>query len=211
MRRDMSDVYEIFGTTTIPSRDKINKANHNNVIFYKRDRLELLDSGVFWLSETPEKESCGWSAQYPRNCNWGKFKDKKTGKVFFYFNTHFHHIGDNIKHESAKLMVKKIKEIAGNTTFFFSGDLNATKESDTIAEIKKSGFIFDALERCKTKLYGATWTLNRGYSGEKSTWIDWVFVSNDVVIEKFAVFADCINGVWLSDHFPLVVKAKIEN
>ena len=211
MRRDMSDVYEIFGTTTIPSRDKINKANHNNVIFYKRDRFELLDSGVFWLSETPEKESAGWGAEYPRNCNWGKFKDKKTGKIFFYFNTHFHHKGDNVRVESAKLFAKKIKEIAGDNTFYATGDLNATPDSEPIKILKDSGFMIDASKICKTPLYGADWTLNGGYSGKKSKWIDWVFVSKDVVIEKFAVFADCINGVWLSDHFPLVVKAKIEN
>ena len=210
MRRDMSDVYEIFGTTTIPSRDKINRANHNNVIFYKRDRFELLESGVFWLSETPEKESAGWGAEYPRNCNWGKFKDKKTGKIFFYFNTHFHHIGNNVRVESAKLFAKKIKEIAGDNTFYAMGDLNARPDSEPIKILKESGFMYDASKICKTPLYGADWTLNGGYSGKKSIWIDWVFVSKSVNVFKCGVMSECINGIWLSDHFPLLLKVGIK-
>lgn len=27
---------------------------HNNPIFYKKERFELLDSGSFWFSETPD-------------------------------------------------------------------------------------------------------------------------------------------------------------
>ena len=205
----VKDKYEIFGTTTSPSADKLNKRNHNNVIFYKRDRFELLDSGVFWLSETPEKESKGWTARYPRNCNWGKFKDKNTGKEFFIFNTHFHHIGNDVRVNSAKLFVKKIKEIAGDNTFYAMGDLNATPDSQPIKIIKDSGFMIDAKEVCKTPLYGSTFTDNYGYTGKKSIWIDWVFVSKNVEIQKYAVFSECFDGVWLSDHFPLLLKTNI--
>ena len=70
--------------------------------------------------------------------------------------------------------------------------------------------MIDASKICKTPLYGADWTLNGGYSGKKSKWIDWVFVSKDIEVEKFAVFAECFDGVWLSDHFPLLLKTKID-
>ncbi|MDO5749450.1 MAG: endonuclease/exonuclease/phosphatase family protein, partial [Planctomycetia bacterium] len=62
-------------------------------IFYKEDALELLDSGTFWLSETPEKPSKGWDAACFRTATWGKFKCKKTGKEFVYCNTHLDHVG----------------------------------------------------------------------------------------------------------------------
>ena len=80
--RDMPD-YGISGIPSIPSREAAGLPNHNNVIFYKKSRLQLLDSGTFWFSETPESESKGWGAAYQRNCNWGKFLDKKTGKIFY--------------------------------------------------------------------------------------------------------------------------------
>ena len=210
MKKALGDTYKIFGTTTSPSKTKIGKRNHNNVIFYKASRFELLDSGVFWFSTTPEKESRSWGANTPRNCNWGKFKDKNTGKEFFIFNTHFHHKGDHVRVEFAKLFVKKIKEIAGDNTFYAMGDFNAKPDSNPIKIIKDSGFMIDASKVCKTPLYGSTFTDNYGYTGKKSVWIDWVFISKNIEVEKFAVFSECFDGVWLSDHFPLLLKTKIK-
>lgn len=207
--RDMPD-YGISGIPSIPSRETAGLPNHNNVIFYKKSRLQLLDSGTFWFSETPESESKGWGAAYPRNCNWGKFLDKKTGKIFYYFNMHFHHIGESVQWKSAKLLVKKIEEISKGLPFFASGDLNSDPYSRAIKEIKSSGFMFDAKEISKKPPYGPDFTDNYGYTGKKSKWIDWIFVSKSVEIEKFAVFAENIGEVWLSDHFPLLVSAKIK-
>ncbi len=206
--RDMSE-YGIFGVPSMPSREAAGIRNHNNVIFYKKSRLKLLDSGTFWFSDTPEKESLGWGAKYARNCNWGKFLDRKTGAVFFYFNMHFHHIGENVRWESAKLLVKKVAKIAGESPFFASGDLNSDPSSRAIREIKSSGFMVDARQICKTPPYGPDFTDNYGYTGKRMSWIDWVFVSKSVEIKKFAVFAENIDGVWLSDHFPLLLTARI--
>ena len=67
-------------------------SNHwTNNIFYKKDRLEVLESGSFFLSPTPDKPSRAeeWGEKYLRNCNWAKFKDKLSGKEFYFFNTHF--------------------------------------------------------------------------------------------------------------------------
>ncbi len=215
---DMSDMsgYGIFGTPTSPTKEAQGRNNHNNVIFYKKSRLELLESGVFWFSDSPDVESLGWGANYARNCNYGKFLDKKTGKTFFFFNMHFHHLGENVQFESAKLLVKKIREIVGDSTFFTAGDLNSASTSRAIKYIKSQDFIADSAEICKTPLYGSDFTAT-GFTGKRdrgngriSKWIDWVFVSKNVEVEKLAVFSECIDGVWLSDHFPILLKAKIK-
>ena len=206
--------YAIFGVPTTPSAEAKGKVNHNNVIIYRKDRFDLLESGVFWFSDTPEKESRGWGAAYPRNCNWGKFLDKKTGKTFHFFNMHFHHIGENIRLESAKLLVKKIREIAGDGTFFAMGDLNSNPTTQAIGVIQASGYMHDARKISKTPFYGPKFTDNYWYTGKGTdwtNWIDWIFVSGDVNVLKFGVLADNQNGVWLSDHFPLLIKAKIGN
>ena len=58
-------------------------------IFYKKDRFILLDSGCFWLSETPDKPSVGWDAKYPRICSWAQLQDRNTGNTLYFLNTHF--------------------------------------------------------------------------------------------------------------------------
>ena len=62
-------------------------------VYYLRDRFELLDSGTFWLSETPDKVSRGWDGACNRTVTWVELKDRKSGKEFFYFNTHLDHKG----------------------------------------------------------------------------------------------------------------------
>ena len=65
-----------------------------SAIFYKKDRFDLLASSTFWLSPTPHvPASKGWDAAITRIVTWGKFKDKKSGKIFYSFNTHIDHIG----------------------------------------------------------------------------------------------------------------------
>ena len=49
-------------------------------VFYNSDRFRLIDSGTFWLSETPGKPSMGWDAQINRICSYAFLKDQKTRK-----------------------------------------------------------------------------------------------------------------------------------
>ena len=77
-------------------------------VYYLRDRFELLDSGTFWLSETPDKVSRGWDGACNRTVTWVELKDRKSGKEFFYFNTHLDHKGKAAREEGVKLLIGKI-------------------------------------------------------------------------------------------------------
>ncbi|MDP4227512.1 MAG: endonuclease/exonuclease/phosphatase family protein, partial [Bacteroidota bacterium] len=86
-------------------RDGGIKGEHS-AIFYRKTRFKLLDSGNFWLSETPEKPSYGWDAKHCRRiCSWGKFKDLQSNKEFCFFCVHFDNEGIEAQRQSAKLMV----------------------------------------------------------------------------------------------------------
>ena len=61
-----------------------------SAIFYNRDRVKLIDSGTFWISETPDRPSKGWDGQCTRICTWGQF-ETADGKPFYYFNMHMDH------------------------------------------------------------------------------------------------------------------------
>ena len=64
-----------------------------SALWYKKARFELLASGYFWLSETPEiAGSRGWDGACERIASWGKLKDKISGKEYFALNTHLDHI-----------------------------------------------------------------------------------------------------------------------
>ena len=86
---------------------------HFNPIFYKTDKFEVLESGSFWYSETPNVPNTKFSETLysPRMCNWAHFRVKATGKEFFHFNSHFDHIG-TVAELRALLLIEKVAEIA---------------------------------------------------------------------------------------------------
>lgn len=72
----------------------VEDAGEHSAIFYKTSRFDLLDKGNFWFSETPDVPGKGWDATCcNRICSWGKFRDKESGKVFYFFNSHYDHQG----------------------------------------------------------------------------------------------------------------------
>lgn len=102
-----------------------------NPIYYRKDKFDLLESGTFWLSETPDVAGSSFEkANYPRICTWGRFRDKATGREFVHFNTHLDHNGNNNSTDGNTIRKEQIKVILrfsrrfGDTPIFLTGDLN---------------------------------------------------------------------------------------
>ena len=91
-------------------RDDGEKGGEYSPVFYKRERLKLLDGGTFWLSETPDRVSKGWDAVCMRICSWGHFEDRATGCRFWFFNLHMDHRGKVARHKSAELVLERQTE-----------------------------------------------------------------------------------------------------
>ena len=125
--------YKYFGG----GRDDGKTRGEYSAIFYDTTRLQWMAGDMFWLSQTPGVPgSVGWDAAITRIVTWCKFKDRQTGKIFFAFNTHFDHMGQRARAESAKLLLQKVKDIAGKTTAIITGDFNATPSGEPIQIIQ---------------------------------------------------------------------------
>lgn len=177
---------------------------HTAAILYKKDRFEVLDQGVFWLSETPDEPSMGWDATDRRICSWVKFKEKKSGKIFYFFNVHFYWRLEVAKRESGPLMVRKIKEIAGDAPAVSVGDFNSTSETSQILAMKAS--LQDAYDATETTRKGIEYTNLGGgnFLGPAKGRIDYIFVSKNIRVKDYEVYSDRYNGDrYPSDHLPL--------
>ena len=103
-------------------------------VFFLRDRFDVLEKGNFWLSETPDVPgSRGWDAALERIASYVKLKDKATGKVFMAVNTHFDHVGVTARRESAKLIMRKIRDIVGKQPAVVTGDFNVSEDDEAYA------------------------------------------------------------------------------
>ena len=126
-------------------RDDGEDAGEHSAIFYKTSRFDLLDKGNFWFSETPDVPGKGWDATCcNRICSWGKFRDKESGKVFYFFNSHYDHQGKVARRESSKLLIARIKQIAGtDATVFATGDFNAVPTDEPMVTLASDGLLLD--------------------------------------------------------------------
>ncbi|MDR2849887.1 MAG: DUF4965 domain-containing protein, partial [Verrucomicrobiota bacterium] len=111
-------------------RDDGKEKGEASCIFYKTERFEVLKSGTFWLSETPEVvASKSWDTACTRVCTWADMKDLKSGKTFVYFNTHLDHISKEAREKGMRLILSRMAQYAQGRPVFLTGDMNAYPDS----------------------------------------------------------------------------------
>jgi endonuclease/exonuclease/phosphatase family metal-dependent hydrolase len=182
-----------------------------SAVFYDTTRLKFLKGATFWLSQTPDAAgSKGWDAVLPRIVTWCEFEDKSNHKNLFAFNTHFDHIGKTARAESAKLLLKKVKEIAGNNPVVVTGDFNAGDEDEPIKIIvdkSNADYLTDSKFISLQPHYGPDGTFNAFKSKEvDNRAIDHIFIKNNFKVLKHATISESWNGRFSSDHFPVFAQ-----
>ena len=193
-------------------RDDGNRAGEMMAIYYDTTRLTLLNSGTFWLSDTPDKVSIGWDAACKRTCTWGHFKVNDTGFEFLYFNTHLDHVGSQARRNSIKLIVAKMAELnPNNVPVFLSGDFNSTTD-DTIFEPLKAS-LKDAREVSaisdKNITYNGFGTVTDSPNTRKEWVIDHIFFSG-VNPMAFRVLNGNYGVPFISDHYPIAFTFRAQ-
>ena len=193
-------------------RDDGKTKGEYSAIFYDTTRLQVLQSETFWLSQTPTVPgSKSWDAAITRVVTWARLRDKKTGKTFYAFNTHFDHRGKVARAESARMLKQRVKEIAGNNPVVITGDFNATPNDEPIQLLVSApDALTDAKKVSATPHYGPTGTFT-GFGTKETTNdpIDYIFIKNGVKVLKHATLSQSWGGRFSSDHFPLLAVVAL--
>lgn len=175
-------------------------------IFYNTSLYELVDKGSFWLSETPEVMSKSWGAQYNRVCSYVILTDKASGEDFVVFNTHLSHVSDEARINGIKVVLDKIAEF-GSLPSVIMGDFNALEGSETYNSVTEN--FLDAKKVAEKTSDSHTYQ-NWG-NPEKFQRIDYFMVSKTgFKINSYDVLSAVHDGVYSSDHCPIVLEVEIE-
>ena len=177
------------------------RSGEHSAIFYRTDRFELLDHDTFWLSETPRiAGSKGWDAAYERIVTWGRLRDRRTGRTFFHFNTHFDHVGKIARRESGRLLTSRVDRIASRAPVIVTGDFN-----DVAPELGAG------LRDTRTTRYeGPDSTWNGFQAIEPGRRIDFIFVGGPIEVLTHTTIADTLpDGRFPSDHLPVMAEVRV--
>ncbi|MGN0447363.1 MAG: endonuclease/exonuclease/phosphatase family protein [Acutalibacteraceae bacterium] len=175
-------------------------------LFYRTDLYSLVDKGSFWLSETPEVMSKDWGAACYRICTYAILKDKATEKEFVVFNTHLDHVSDEARIKGIQVVLDKIKQF-GSIPAVLMGDLNASEDKETY--IKATEYFLDAKYQTENTMSSCTYQ-NWGNDLNRPC-IDYVMLTKDSFeVDSYKVITDTFDGVYASDHFPIVVSMELD-
>lgn len=176
-------------------------------IYYDTIKFKVLENSSFWLSETPNTVSVGWDAALERICTYGLFENRITKKRMWVFNTHFDHMGESARKNSAQLILDKIHQLnRQDYPVILMGDLNLSPEEKPIQLIKKQ--MDDALEIAQKTFSGPKGTFN-GFNDEPiEKRIDYFFTHKFSILSYSHIDDRLSNGNYISDHLPVLVLVK---
>lgn len=176
-------------------------------VFYRKDRLKVVESGDFWLSDTPDVPgSITWNHLYPRMVTWALFEQRGDGKRFYLFNTHlpYREQDEAARVKGASAIAQRIATLPANVPVVLTGDFNATPDSEAHAVLART--LQDAWTTAP-RVEGSDATFH-AFTGNPDRRIDWIFVRG-VQLESVASVTTRWNQRYPSDHFPVVVTLRL--
>ena len=183
-------------------RENGKKEGEHMSIFWNKKTVKMLKWGTFWLSETPEKPSKGWDAECFRTATWALMKDKKTGKKFYFVNTHLDHKGTEAQKNGLKLIVDRIAEInPDGLPMVLTGDFNIEPKNPALKDL-------DARMQSARKIAVKTddHATYNGW-GKSSTMIDYIYVSGFSSCPEYqTVTKRYEDRKFISDHYPIFAR-----
>ena len=212
LKKDFPD-YEQVGI----GRDGGEKGEYS-AILYRKERFLAIDSGTFWLSDTPKKPSVSWGNRYRRICTWVRLIEKKSQRTFYVYNTHLDHQSQPAREKSVRLIIKRIQERECDGPFILTGDFNAGEDNSVVKFLKGEGQAADSnpltlidsfrVVHPDKKVVG---TGNGGFKGNRDgPKIDYIFVAPKSTVNKANI--DTINkaGRYPSDHYPVTADITLK-
>ena len=188
-------------------------------IFYLQDRFTQVDAGSSWLSATPEKPGTTFYTApdaVPRIASWVRLVDKTSGGELFVLNMHWDHISVPAREQSARLVRRRLTDLAEGLPAIVMGDLNAPEDSKAVSELVGAK---DAPGRPLKDSFRA---VHPEPSREESTFNHWKgttvgkridFILHTAEFKPTAaeIVRTDYDGRWPSDHYPVTATLRMDD
>jgi len=205
---DVASMMPGFDWVGVGREDGVNRGEYAPV-FYNSQKYQLKQQGWFWLSQSPHIPSKSWDAALPRICTFVLLEDYENHKNFWVFNTHLDHEGEKARHESARLILRKIAELNEKKyPVVLTGDFNALPDDNPVRFIRRR--LEDCREVSQTPAEGPAGTFNGfDFNSPLTDRIDYIFADKNIIVKKYAIITYSREGRYPSDHLPVLVELAL--
>lgn len=183
-------------------RDRYGKHTDEHMgIFYRKDSLKVIESGDFWLSDTPDKvASITWGNIFPRMVNWALFERLSDHKRFYLLDTHYPYRDqdEDARSRSAREMAAWVAKLPKGVPVIITGDFNTGPDSE--AHKALTATFKDAWDTAP-KREGPAETFHN-FTGQANKRIDWILY-RDIKAISVQTVTTSKDGRYPSDHFPV--------
>ncbi len=199
--------------------DGVSKGEHMS-LFYDSTRIELIEWGTYWLSETPDEPSKGWDAACKRTATWALLREIATGNRFYMVNTHLDHKGVVARREGLALIYRKIQQMnPGGVPMVLTGDFNVLPDNECLTDISK--LMRNARDYAdETDVNGSfngfgvnaytSGDPGKEYDPKVATPIDYIYYSGFRKCPRFKVVNNPYAGKkFISDHYPIYADLEL--
>jgi endonuclease/exonuclease/phosphatase family metal-dependent hydrolase len=180
----------------------------HQAVFWSPDRFELVASGSFYLSDTPDRWSTGWDAACPRVATWVRLHPRGRSGELLFCNTHLDREGELARREAARLIAGRLPRAPAE---ILAGDFNAVPGSPPHRLLAEHGFrdISPDPLPSEGRADGGGQGTFHGFRGAASRRIDWLLVRGAVDVESCRIVRDAEPPLYPSDHYPVVADLLI--
>lgn len=175
-------------------------------VFYRTDRLRVVESGDFWLSDTPDVPgSITWGNLYPRMATWALFERIADRRRFYVFDTHFPYRDEDedARVRCARLLLQRIDALPSGLPVVLLGDFNTAPGGRTHRRLAQA--LQDAWLVAPRRI-GPEGTFH-AFSGTPQARIDWILVRGLAPV-RVRTLTTSAHGRFPSDHFPVLADLR---
>ncbi len=177
----------------------------SNPILYRKDRLELLETGVFYFSSEPEKHpETNWELFNARFARWARFR-VRSGPMdeLFVLNAHYSPVRGRNRRRATELILEYAPKYAAGAPIVIVGDLNAFPGWPAVRRLREGLELTDSHEGADRG------TLHRGR--ERFGWgrVDYVLVGSKLTVTDSWISDYRPGGEFPSDHSPVFADLQL--
>lgn len=182
----------------------VHRGEHMSV-FYDTTRVNLVDWGTYWLSQTPDVPSLGWDAACKRTATWTLLEDRLASRRFFFVNTHLDHVGVEARRKGLALVVERIGKMDSEIPMILCGDFNVFPDDSCLDDLR--GMMKDCWNTATEVDDGTTW--HDWGRNPDDPHIDYIFYSGFAGSDRiYRVTKEYAGRPYVSDHYPVVARLR---